>query len=66
MHQVAAVFPVVRALQELRWLVRAARALELPAGLADGLAAAEQELAARVAGPAAELAAPTWTPSGGG
>ena len=48
-------FPVVRALQELRWLVRAARALELPAGLAAELAAAEEDLAARVAGSAAEL-----------
>ena len=55
LHQVATVFPVVRALQELRWLVRAARALELPAGLAAELAAAEEELAARVSGSAAEL-----------
>ncbi|MCO7221288.1 pentapeptide repeat-containing protein [Klenkia sp. PcliD-1-E] len=48
LHQVGTVFPVVRALQELRWLVRAARALALPADLAAELAAADDALARRV------------------
>ena len=55
LHQVATVFPVVRALQELRWLVRAARGLHLPAGLADQLADAEADLAARVGGDVEQL-----------
>ncbi|WP_242654180.1 pentapeptide repeat-containing protein [Klenkia soli] len=54
-HQVATVFPVVRALQELRWLVRAARAMDPPAALAAELAAAEDDLAARVDGSPDEL-----------
>lgn len=48
LHQVGTVFPVVRALQELRWLVRAARAQQLPADLAAELAAADDALARRV------------------
>ncbi|WP_243470021.1 pentapeptide repeat-containing protein [Klenkia marina] len=55
LHQVATVFPVVRALQELRWLVRAARALDLPGGLAGQLARADDELARRVAGDVEQL-----------
>lgn len=55
LHQVATVFPVVRALQELRWLVRAAGELDLPADLAAELAAAGAELAARVDGGVEEL-----------
>ncbi|SDG26372.1 pentapeptide repeat-containing protein [Klenkia brasiliensis] len=55
LHQVGTVFPVVRALQELRWLVRAARALDLPADLAGELAAADDALARRVAAGFEEL-----------
>lgn len=55
LHQVATVFPVVRALQELRWLVRAARAMDPPPSLAAELAAADGDLAARVAGSPEEL-----------
>ncbi|KQS71539.1 pentapeptide repeat-containing protein [Modestobacter sp. Leaf380] len=55
LHQVATVFPVVRALQELRWLVRAARALEVPAALAADLADADDELSRRVQGTPEQL-----------
>ena len=55
LHQVATVFPVVRALQELRWLVRAARAMDPSAALAVDLAAAEEDLAARVTGSPEQL-----------
>ncbi|MEI4274130.1 pentapeptide repeat-containing protein [Klenkia sp. LSe6-5] len=55
LHQVAVVFPVVRALQELRWLVRAARGLDLPADLADELAVVDAQLARRVRGGVEEL-----------
>jgi hypothetical protein len=55
LHQVATVFPVVRALQELRWLVRSARALGPPADLDLELADAEAELSRRADGTVEQL-----------
>lgn len=55
LHQAAVLFPFVRALQELRWLVREARALDLPAALAGELAGADDELVRRAAADPDEL-----------
>ncbi len=57
LHQVATVFLVVRALQELRWLVREARALDLPRALTDELAEVDDELVRRVEGTPEQLRA---------
>ena len=46
LHQVATVFPVVRALHELRWLLTAARTLDLPADLQAELTDADERVAA--------------------